>query len=134
MWQRLSSESFQTSGAIGDINGDGRLEVVTGAGRYYCQAERRRGDSNKIWAFDLASGNDVAGWPRTARYNTFLSAPAIGDVHGDGATDVVIGSFVPGQGADPAITGTGQPPWAGRPDGTELPSSPGRAGVSAGPG
>src|SRR3546814_3401773 len=98
MWQRLSSESFQTSGAIGDINGDGRLEVVTAAGRYYCQAERRCGGSHKIWFFALASGNDVAGWPRTAWYNNFPSAPAIGDVNGDGHTVVVIGSFVPGLG------------------------------------
>src|SRR3546814_10436786 len=134
MWQRLSSESFQTSGAIGDINGDGRLEVVTGAGRYYCQAERRCGDSNKIWAFDRASGNDGAGWPRTARYNPFLSAPAIGDVNGDGATDVVIGSFVPGKGAVIAISGNGQPLWEVEPAGDELLSSPVIADVSSSPG
>ena len=126
MWQRLSSESFQSAPAIGDINGDGRLEVVTGAGQFYCLTANRCGDSNKVWAFDLASGNDVAGWVggRTTRYNTFLSGPAIGDVNGDGGADVVIGSFRGARGAVAAISGDGQVLWEVEPAADELLSSP----------
>ncbi len=124
LWRRSSSEAFQTSPAIGDINGDGRLEVVTGAGRFYCATQGRCGDSTKVWAFDLATGGDVAGWPRTARYDTFLSAPALGDVDGDGATDVVIGSSRGARGAVIAFRGDGQPLWEVEPAADELLSSP----------
>lgn len=123
-WVRLSSESFQTAPAIADVNGDGRLEVVTGAGRYYCQTEGRCQDSNKVWAFDLLTGNDVAGWPRTARYNTFLAAPAVGDVNADGGRDVVTGSFLPGRGAVLALRGDGTPLWEVEPAKDELTSPP----------
>ena len=134
LWRRASSEAFQTSPSIGDINGDGRLEVVTGAGRFYCQTAGRCHDSNKVWAFDLATGNDVGGWPRTARYNTFLSSPALGDVDRDGRTDVVIGSYHPGQGAVLALRGDGTPLWEVEPAADELLSSPVVADVTDDPG
>jgi ribosomal protein L24E len=92
---RLSSETFQNATAIGDIDGDGRLEAVTGSGADYCRNQGGRcADSNKVWAFHVDDGSDVAGWPKSvpAGYATFLSAPALGDLDGDGQTDVVIGS------------------------------------------
>jgi hypothetical protein len=129
-WERRSSEAFQSASAVADINGDGRLEVVTGAGHYYCIAHGRCHDSNKVWAFDLATGNDVPGWPRSTRYNTFLSSPAIGDVTGDGRPEVVIGSFRGGRGAVIAFTGGGHPLWEVEPAGDELLSSPVLADVT----
>ena len=134
LWVRLSSEAFQSAPAIGDINGDGRLEVVTGSGRYYCVTVGRCADSTKVWAFDLATGNDVPGWPRTARYDTFLSSPAIGDVNADGRTDVVIGSFRGGHGAVLAVDGGGEPLWEVEPAADELLSSPVIADVDPAPG
>ena len=124
LWVRVSTETFQSKPAIDDINGDGRLEVVTGSGRYYCVTQGRCGDSTKVWAFDLASGVDVSGWPRTARYDTFLTSPALGDVNGDGRTDVVIGSFRGARGAVLALDGSGQPLWEVEPAADELLSSP----------
>ncbi len=134
LWVRLSSETFQSKPAIGDINGDGRMEVVTGSGRYYCVTQGRCGDATKVWAFDLASGGDVPGWPRTARYDTFLSAPALGDVNGDGRSDVVIGSFRGARGAVLAVNGNGQPLWEVEPAADELLSSPIVADVWSTPG
>jgi hypothetical protein len=124
LWVRLSSETFQSKPAVGDINGDGRLEVVTGSGRSYCVTQGRCSDSTKVWAFDLATGTDVAGWPRTARYDTFLTSPALGDVNGDGRSDVVIGSFRGARGAVAAFSGTGLLLWEVEPAADELLSSP----------
>lgn len=92
-WERRSTETFQSAAAIGDVNGDGRLEAVTGSGAYWCRHFNQCADSDKVWAFHLDNGSDVPGWPKAASYETtFLSAPALGDIDGDGRTDVVIGT------------------------------------------
>jgi hypothetical protein len=112
-WPRISTEAFQSAAAIGDVNGDGRLEVVTGSGAFYCRHHSQCSDSSKVWAFHLTDGSDVPGWPKPATYNTFLAAPALGDIDGDGRTDVVTGSsrYVngnPAGGALDAYLGNGQ--------------------------
>jgi hypothetical protein len=114
-WVRLSSETFQNAGAIGDVDGDGRLEVVTGTGSNYCRytdpTPARCLESRKVWAFHLDDGSDAPGWPKLASYTTFLAAPALGDIDGDGRTDVVVGSTDynpnPTRGAIDAFLGNG---------------------------
>lgn len=62
--------------AIGDLDGDGRVEVVMSGGR-----------DNKVYAWQ-SDGSPLSGWPKdTGSYN--VTAPAIGDVDGDGKIDVI---------------------------------------------
>ncbi|HET9444121.1 MAG TPA: VCBS repeat-containing protein, partial [Acidimicrobiales bacterium] len=89
-WRRESTETFQGGASIGVVNGT--LAVVTGSGQDKCLAFGRCGDSNKVWAFEVGGGGDVAGWPRSMPNQTFLTTPALGDVDGDSLTDVVMGS------------------------------------------
>ena len=100
-WTREANDVFHSSPAIGDINGDGRFEAVTGTGDNWFIECKQRGnqlcgpndgsDNSKVWAFHLDDGSDVAGWPVSAG-GTVWSSPSIGDVDADGQPEVVVGS------------------------------------------
>jgi PKD repeat protein len=64
-----------SSPALGDLDGDGELEVVIGSDKMYA------------WHHD---GSPVAGWPQTPGGG--WSSPALADIDGDGDTEVVFGS------------------------------------------
>ena len=129
-WQRTSVETFQSGASVGDVNNDGRLEVVTGAGAYYCRHRNICLDSNKVWAFHLDDGSNTPGWPKAATHNTtFISAPALGDIDGDNRTDVVVGSnhyssTNPAGGALDAFLGNGGRRTFRAPNDVEITASP----------
>ncbi len=72
--QAVSDMAFFVQPAIGDLNGDGRPEVVAGNGVY------------TLNAFD-ADGASPAGWPKLTGGWT-VGTPAIGDWDGDGSMEV----------------------------------------------
>ena len=75
----VASECITSSPALGDIDGDGDLEIFVGT----------EGGQVEAWHHD---GSVVAGWPITTGGNV-QSSPALGDIDADGDLEVVVGSW-----------------------------------------
>lgn len=105
LWKRRVGDVIMSSPAIGDIDGDGRFEVVVGAGNYYGHP-----DGTKVYAWQARSGARLPGWP-VATAGPTSSSPALGDLTGDGVPEVVIGSR---DGYARAWRGNGSLLWAKR--------------------
>ena len=77
-WSFATGSSIMSSPIYGDIDGDGKLEVVVGS------------DDNKVYAINGENGSKL--WEfETGAYVT--SSPALGDIDGDGKLEVVVGSY-----------------------------------------
>ena len=68
---------YSSSPALGDVDGDGKLEVVIGS------------DDNKIYALNGEDGSLLWSY---ATGREVESSPALGDIDGDGKLEVVVGS------------------------------------------
>lgn len=80
----ITEQVIKSSPALGDIDGDGDLEIVVGSGDFSGYVNGRQ-----VYAWH-GDGTVVAGWPRpTADF--ILSSPALADLDNDGILDVVIG-------------------------------------------
>lgn len=94
-WPKKAKRPFASSAAFGDINGDGRGELVIGC------------DDGGVYAFHV-DGTSVEGWPfRTAR--DVFSTPALADLDNHGGLEVIVGSD---DGTVYALNGDGTLAWA----------------------
>jgi hypothetical protein len=77
-WPQSTGDQISSSPALGDIDGDGHLEIVIGS------------YDNKVYAWH-GDGTLATGWPQSTG-KWVHSSPALGDLIGDGHLDVVVGS------------------------------------------
>jgi hypothetical protein len=71
-------QGLLSSPALGDIDGDGDIEIVVGS------------NDDKVYAWHH-DGTFVSGWPK-ATFGNVYSSPALGDIDGDGDIEIVVGS------------------------------------------
>jgi FG-GAP-like repeat/FG-GAP repeat len=76
-------QTMMSSPAVGDIDGDGKPEIVVGGGTFY-----GGNVGKKVYAY-RCDGSFVAGWPFSTDAQVFDS-PALADLDGNGVLDVVI--------------------------------------------
>jgi hypothetical protein len=115
--RRYLDEAVYAAPAVGDLDGDGDYEIVSGTSWYWWNAHGRT-DQPYVYAFE--TGNvfngqmdyfdpsklpHLSGWPCPTDYPGF-SSPALADLDGDGDLEVVIGTSHPDLQND-AIAGDG---------------------------
>ncbi|MCL4832175.1 MAG: VCBS repeat-containing protein [Caldilineaceae bacterium] len=84
VWKKFINQVIYSSPAVGDLDGNGTLEIVHGTGPYF-QTAAGQADGHKIYAWD-AAGNPL--WNgNTSGYT--LASPALGDIDGDGKLEIV---------------------------------------------
>lgn len=103
LWEFRLGEIVYSSPVIGDIDGDGQVEIVFGTGDFYAN-NGGSSDSTKIFVLNRFG---QLKWSRDLGART-LAAPALADFNGDGNLDIGIGTWQGAQaGKIYAIDGNG---------------------------
>lgn len=85
LWEVRPNDIVRSSPSVGDVDGDGALEVVFGGGEFYGAS-----DATNVWVIDAASG--VKQWQKRLD-GVVLGSPTLADLDGDGRLDIAVGTF-----------------------------------------
>ncbi len=99
-WPQVTIAIGNDGPAIGDVDGDGRLEIL---------ASTVGGDQAGVYLWH-DDGTPVSGWPKFVPFTSFPDDPIIADVDGDGVGDIIVAGFttiLPSDGVLYAWTATG---------------------------
>jgi subtilisin family serine protease len=96
-WPTLVDDSFETPPAVGDLDGDGKLEIVVAGGKSY-----------KLHVLE-SDGFESVGWPTKIDHLTTLGTPSVGDIDGDGIPEVIYTA----PGYIELAFGNNDPKWVG---------------------
>jgi FG-GAP-like repeat len=110
------NQVIHSAPVVGDIDGDGRPEIVFGTGSSWAVPQ----SSHRVYAVHC-DGTPVAGWPVHVDGQVF-TAPALGDLDGDGLVDVVVTDDNTGPSVSfhvYAFKGNGTLLWSRQPRGLE---------------
>jgi len=83
-WTRKLNEEIQSGPAVGDVNGDGVLEII-------CGSQNTGGTKGNVSVLDATSGNVISTF-KTEGSNAIKSEPTIGDIDGNGQLDMLFGA------------------------------------------
>ena len=89
LWQFRTNEIVYSSPAVGDVDGDGKPEIVFGTGNFWADNSSGGSDSTKIFVLNHVGKLQ---WVKDLGAQT-LASPALTDLDGDGRLDIAIGTW-----------------------------------------
>ncbi len=117
IWQVPFDEMVRSSPSVGDIDGDGKGEIVVGTGDYWARQSGGSTDQTKIFAFNF---DGTRKWVRDLGGQT-MASPTLADVNGDGRLDVIEPTWGGGNGGKVFVldgaSGNSLAGWDGRSSG-----------------
>lgn len=89
VWERFVRDTVWSSPAVGDIDKDGRLDVVVGVDSHYEPAFGTK-DGGILHVYD-SDGRELAGFPIQID-EVIYSSPVLADINGDDWLEIIVGT------------------------------------------